>query len=160
MALTAASAQCRFIYTCAAGATDQVKRQALAQGPGGDIRVASDHDVVTAVGHLLGAPRAGIVAITMHLVEFLILPGITFELQLDAHSPDWSVQLQWLSALWQAMLNAGMETGRLETIELYRARVQDGIALVTAAERTMALPNVIVNPVHKTLGGHISRPAA
>ena len=104
MALTAANAQCRFIYICAAGATDRVKIESLAQSPGEDIRIASDHDVLTAVGHLLGAPRAGIVAITMHLVEFFILPGTTLELQLDAHSPDRSMRLQWLPALRTAML--------------------------------------------------------
>ena len=157
MALTAAHAHCRFSYICAAGATDRAKTISIAQDPGGDIKVASDHDIVTAMSHLLDAPIAGFVSITLHLVEFLILPGIIFEHQLDVHSPDWNIRLQWLSALWAAMINAGMDSGRLETVELLRERVQHSMTLVSETERTLTLPNAIVNPVAEdTWWAHIS----
>ena len=124
MALNENSSQCKFYYTCAAGASDNARRNAIGADPGGIIKVAADLDITTAVGHLLPGPVAGYVEITLHLVEFLLLSGITFEQHLDTQGPAWSIRLQWLSALWAAMHNAGMDSGRLETIELLRQRVQ------------------------------------
>ena len=70
-ALDAADTRCAFSYTVANNATDDRKRTSIAAGPVGNIRVAQDHELVTAVGHLLPTPVAGRVPLTMHLVEFL-----------------------------------------------------------------------------------------
>ena len=157
MALNAASNQCRFSYMCAAGANDLTKMRSIAEDPGGQIRIAADHDLVTAIGHLLKDPAAGFVEITLHLGEFLVLPGINLEQRFDVHPPTWSIRLQWLSALWAAMINTDMDSGRLESIELMWARVQDGLNLVTIEERTLGMPNVIQNPVTEdTRWVHIS----
>ena len=102
---------------------------------------------MTAIGHLLNHPAAGFVVRTLHLVEFLVLPGINLEKRLDVHPPTWSIRLQWLAALWAAIINAGMDSGRLESIELLQARIQDSITLVTIEGRTLGLPNVMQNPV-------------
>ena len=159
MALNAASNQCRFSYMCAAGANDLTKTRSIAEDPGGQIRIAADHDLVTAIGHLLKDPAAGFVEITLHLVEFLVLPGINLEQRLDVHPPTWSIRLQWLSALWAAMINADMDSGRLESIELLQARIQDSITLVTIEGRTLGLLNVMQNPVTEHLvGPHLAPP--
>ena len=60
------------------------------------------------------------------MVEFLILPGIIFEQQLDVHPPNWNIRLQWLSALsvgshaqrWNGVGAAAVD------IEQLRIRVQ------------------------------------
>ena len=153
MALNAASNQCRFSYMCAAGANDLTKTRSIAEDPGGQIRIAADHDLATAIGHLLKDPAAGFVEITLHLVEFLVLPGINLEKRLDVHPPTWSIRLQWLAALWAAIINAGMDSGRLESIELLQARIQDSITLVTIEGRTLGLLNVMQNPVTRHLVG-------
>ena len=157
MALNENSSQCKFYYTCAAGASDNARRNAIGADPGGIIKVAADLDIITTVGHLLPGPVAGYVEITLHLVEFLLLSGITFKQHLDTQGPAWSIRLQWLSALWAAMHNAGMDSGRLETIELLRQRVQNGITMVTAAEATLGAANVLPNPnAEDTWWVHIS----
>ena len=102
---------------------------------------------MTAIGHLLNHPAAGFVVRTLHLVEFLVLPGINLEKRLDVHPPTWSIRLQWLAALWAAINNAGMDSGRLESIELLQARMQDNITLVTIEGRTLGLPNDMQNSV-------------
>ena len=107
--------RCVFDYTVVPNATNDRKRTSVAAQPGGDIRIAPDHELVTAVGHLLPAPVAGRVSITMHLVEFLITSSIIIHQDLDAVAPNWFIKLAWLSALWAAMLNAGMESGRAVT---------------------------------------------
>ena len=157
MALNENSPKCKFTYTCAAGATDVVRRNTFKDSPGGNIRIAAEHDIITTVGHLLQSPLAGYVEVAQHLVEFLILPGITFEHQLDVHSPTWSIRVQWLSALWAALLNAGMDTGRLESIEIFRTRVQNGLGMLTAAETTLKMANVLMNPnAEETWWHHVS----
>jgi len=77
MALNENNSQCKFSYTCAAGANDITRRNSIAADPGGIIKIAADHNIITAVGHLLRGPVTGFVEITLHLVEFLLLSGIT-----------------------------------------------------------------------------------
>ena len=98
---------------------------------------------------------------TLHLIEYLMVSNVIFEHQLDLHAPNWNIRLQWLSALWAAMLNAGMETGRVDSIEQLRTRVDAGMKMVPDADRTLRVADVIVNATDTgTWSGSTSRPAA
>ena len=157
MAFNLANTRCKFFYTCAQNANDRAKLASLADSPGGDIKIAADHAVAAALGNILPEAEGGYIETTLHLVEYLIMSLIIFDSDLDLHAPNWNIKLTWLSALWAAMINAGMDSGRLETVELLRERVQHGMTLVSEAERTLALPNAIVKPVAEdTWWAHIS----
>ena len=137
--------RCIFDYTVVPNATNDRKRTSIAAEPGGDIRIASDHELVTAVGHLLPAPVAGRVKITMHLVEFLITSPIIIHEDLDSMAPNWFIKNAWLSALRAAMLNAGMESGRAENIQQLRTRIQTAMKNVSDVDRTLHASDVIFN---------------
>ena len=140
-----ADTRCAFDYTVAHNATNDRKRTSVAARPGGDIRIAQDHELVTAVGHLLPAPVAGRVSLTMNLVEFLVTSLIIIHQDLDAVAPNWFIRLAWLSALWAAMLNAGMESGRADNFQQLRTRIQSAMQTLSDADRTLHITDVVFN---------------
>ena len=137
--------KCLFEYTVSSVATNDRKRTSLAADPGGEIKVASDHELVIAIGHLLPAPVAGSVKITMHLVEYLILSRTIIHPNLDSKAPNWFIKTLWLSALWAAMLNNGMQSGRAETIAQLRTRIQAAMESIPNDERTLDESGVVLN---------------
>jgi hypothetical protein len=139
------NARCAFEYTVPQNANADRKRAAIADTPGGDVRIAQDHELVTALGHLLPAPAGGKVTITMHLVEFLIMSLVIFHQDLDTMAPNWFIKLSWLSALWAAMMNAGMESGRAEHPQQLRSRIHSTMQALSDTDRTLRTADVIVN---------------
>ena len=137
--------RCAFEYTVPQNANEDRKRKAIAEEPGGDVRIAQDHELVTALGHLLPAPAGGKVAITMHLVEFLVMSLVIFHQDLDTMAPNWFIKLSWLSALWAAMMNAGMESGRAEHPQELRSRIHSTMQALPDTDRTLRTADVIVN---------------
>ena len=60
------------------------------------------------MGHLLPATEVGRNVITMHLIEFQILAAMIFDAELDSSHPRWHIRPAFLSALFAAILTAGM----------------------------------------------------
>jgi hypothetical protein len=157
MSIGANDARCKFSYICANNANEETKLQSLATETGGAIKTARDHELVTAIGHLLPPPLNGYVVMDMHLVEFLVMTYLIFDHDLDTRAPRWNIKLAWLSALWAELLNAGMATGRAETIESLRERVQGTMAALPDASRILRGADVIFNPTAtETWWDHIS----
>ena len=101
--------------------------------------------MLSAVGHLLPAVEVSRNGITMHLIEFLILTALIFTAELDAGHPRWHIRPAFLSALFAAMLTAGISTERAETIAAFRDRVQQTLESMAAAERTLSPADVVMD---------------
>ena len=81
----------------------------------------------------------------MNLVEFLVTSLIIIHQDLDAVAPNWFIRLAWLSALWAAMLNAGMESGRADNLQQLRTRIHAAMQIISDADRTLHAADVVFN---------------
>ena len=142
MAVTPGDPRCQFRYVGAAP-NDAAKIVSLATHVGGAVRVAANHCIMTAVGHLMPPAQRAANIVTMHLIEFLILTPMIFDEDLDVASPSWHAKMTRLSKLFADLLTAGLNIVGQCTFEELRGMVQDAIKELPDAERTLNFNDVL-----------------
>ena len=144
MAVAPNDARCQFEYNGAHN-NDAAKRRSLGANEGGELKIAAGHTILAAVGHLLDQAAVAQGLISMHLVEYLILEGIFIDNGLDTCHPRWHIRLPALSKLFADLLTAGISSARAETLDDYKARVEEGLKLLPEVDRTLTLAKVLAD---------------